>query len=429
MSSSDSSVNSEEEDEHIFERDLPRGRANDPRVTELSAQGWYGIMQDMTAEDWEQLGHAISNNTYLKEISFTTGVFGPEVDYEKLSSFFRGLTGSDTVNTVILSTNHFGVQGVHDMTPFLQNTSSLTKLDIGVNDIGSEGFNLLWRALRDSQIEDLTCSRCGIHSIEIDTNHLPKNLRKLDLIHNNINADGCRELAKLLRGGNSTLFHLDLEHNKIDDEGIGILVNALQSNTSLKFIHLEDNQNITKEGLKLLLKLVFDISSIKATLGCNHTLMQIGVNDDGEDESSTLIQRQISIALEGSITARAKAIYSLRCDARAQFCRSLGVEQSNASFYSQFDPLHLPEVLALTGKYHGPGELYIALRWSLDALFATVNKEVYLKEQMDYHLGAIAYLKAGIDFHQSKYNELQAELAPIQGADSENRSAKRPRIE
>ena len=427
MSSSDSSVNSEEEFhvEHIFERNLPRVRANDPRVTELRVLGdmWDSIA-NMTAEDWEQLGHAISNNTHLKEIIFQVCVFGSEVDYEKLSSFFRGLTGSNTINTVGMTSNFFGVQCVHDMVPFLQNTSSLMNLDISRNDIGSEGFNLLWRALRDSPIERLHCSQCGIDSIDIDTNHGPKKLNDLELDNNNINADDCRELAKLLQGGNSTLWKLDLQHNKIDDEGVGILVNALQNNTSLKFMDLNDNRDITKEGLELLLKLVFDISSIKATLGSNHTLMQIRLNDDGEDERSTLIQRQISIALEGSNTATAKLIYSLCCDAREQFCRSLGVEQSNASFYSQFGPLLLPEVLALTGKYHGQGDLYIALRWSLDALFSTVNKEVYLKEQMHYH-------KIRMLMHECRYKELQAELASIQGqaADSENRSAKRLRIE
>lgn len=83
---------------------------------------------------------------------------------------------------------------------------------------------MLWRALCDSQIEDLTCNECGIHSIEIDTNRLPKNLTKLDLGKNNINADGSGELAKLLQGGNSTLYHLDLNQNKIDDECVGILM-------------------------------------------------------------------------------------------------------------------------------------------------------------------------------------------------------------
>ena len=165
MSSSDSSVNSEEEvgidgiGDAEFERDLPRVRANDPRVTELHVLGpFWNSIANMSVEDWEQLGHAISINTHLKEIAFEVqafgsevdGVFGSEVDYEKLSSFFRGLTGSNTINTVSMSNNHFGVQGVHDMTPFLQNTSTLTKLNIGCNNIGSEGFNLLWRALRAS---------------------------------------------------------------------------------------------------------------------------------------------------------------------------------------------------------------------------------------------------------------------------------------
>jgi len=263
-----------------FERDLPRVWANDPRATELNVWGgrWEPIA-NMTAEDWEQLGYAISNNTHLKSIFFSGGVFGNirnGVDYEKLSSLFRGLTGSNTINTVSMMCNGFGVQGIHDMAPFLQNTSSLTNLDISSNNIGSEGFNLLWRALCDSQIKVLNCRNCGIDSIEIDINHVPKNLDSLKLAGNNINTDGCRELAKLLQRGDYALTNLNLEQNKINDEGVGILVHALQSNTSLKCIYLGWNKDITKEGLTLLLKLVLDISSIKATLGSNHTLLHIG---------------------------------------------------------------------------------------------------------------------------------------------------------
>ena len=431
MSSSDSSVNSEEDDEHIFERDLPRGRANDPRVTELSAQGWYDIMQDMTAEDWEQLGREINNNTHLTKITFEDCIFGRPIQYQRMSSFFRGLTGSSTINTVSLTDNDFRVQGVHDIAPFLQSTSSLTNLDISQNNIGSEGFNLLWRALCDSRIKDLTCNGCGIHSIEIDANHLPKLLTNLYLANNNISADGSGELAKLLQAENSRLYQLDLDRNKIDDESVRILADALQNNTSLAFLDLNNNDRITIESKKTLLKLVLDISSIKATLGSNHTLMHIKLNYADNYERSTLIEKEISSALRVNVanglipetTGRQKIIDSqLCCAARSQLCRLQGVEQSNASFYSQFDPLLLPEVLALTGKYHEQEDLYIALRWSFDALFSTVNKEVYLKEQIDYHTGAIY-------FHQSKRDKLQAELGSIQGAGSEYRSAKRPRIE
>lgn len=73
---------------------------------------------------------------------------------------------------------------------------------------------------------------------------------------NIINADGCREVAKLLQNTDSVL---NL-HNKINDEGVGILVDALQKNTSLFGLHLKRNNGTSKQGQCMLLKLVNDIS-------------------------------------------------------------------------------------------------------------------------------------------------------------------------
>jgi len=58
-----------------------------------------------------------------------------------------------------------------------------------------------FHALRDSTIESLNCRGCGIQSIEIDSDHIPRNLKFLNLKGNCIDADGCRGLATLLRGG------------------------------------------------------------------------------------------------------------------------------------------------------------------------------------------------------------------------------------
>ena len=116
------------------------------------------------------------------------------------------------------------------MAPFLENANYLTQLDLDGNHIQSEGFNVLFRALRNSPIEALLCCECGIESIEIDGNEIPNNLAYLFLSSNNINADGCREISKLLQGGDSTLTALSLVDNKIDDEGVAILADALQSN-------------------------------------------------------------------------------------------------------------------------------------------------------------------------------------------------------
>ena len=100
---------------------------------------------------------------------------------------------------------------------------------------------------------------------------------------NEINADGCSELAKLLRKENATLEQLYLENNKINDGGLSFLVIALQTNTSLYTMALRNNVGITIEGMKLLLKLVNDMSSIKATLQSNHILRTMSFNDSFEE--------------------------------------------------------------------------------------------------------------------------------------------------
>ena len=74
-------------------------------------------------------------------------------------------------------------------------------LNLHGNNLQSEGFNLLIRALSDSPIERLLVNRCDIEYIEIDIEHAPRYLEFLVLSGNDINADVCREVAKLLQGG------------------------------------------------------------------------------------------------------------------------------------------------------------------------------------------------------------------------------------
>jgi hypothetical protein len=156
----------------VYERDMPRVRVNDPHVTKLSSPGClYSCVGDMTVEDWEQLGRDISNNTHLKELSLSRLSLNADVNDQRFSSFFRGLTRSNSIEEINLR-EHFN--GVQSMVPFLQNASSLKSLDISENNITSEGFNKLFRALSDSPIEKLNCNNCGIETIEIDQYHIPQ---------------------------------------------------------------------------------------------------------------------------------------------------------------------------------------------------------------------------------------------------------------
>jgi hypothetical protein len=219
---------------------------------------------------------------------------------------------------------------------------------------------------------------CGIESIEIDSEHIPRHLTYLCLTGNNINADGCRGLAKLLQGGDegggdATLDRLELLGNKIDDEGVAILVDALKNNTSLVSLDLRGNDDISDQGQIMLLKLVNNISSIQATLQSNHTLRYIFVKDIDHSLMDADIEMQMNIDMSTEINqrhvyspervGRKKVIWTqLNSERRAKLAALQGIDHS---LYSEIDPLHLPEVLSLIGQRHGQGELYNAVSSSI----------------------------------------------------------------
>ena len=379
-----------------WEETLRHMKENDPRIKSIISDG--NDMQNVTDENWEELGHAIANNSLLKKID----LFGETLSDHTISFFFRGLTRSSSIEELSLCENGLSAAAVPSMVPFLQSANNLTRLNLGQNSLQTEGFNFLLRALSNCPVEELFCSNCGIESIEIDSENKPEHLKLLYLTSNNIDTDGCRGLAKLLQG-DSTLTELHLENNNIDDEGVEIMVETLKSNVSLRQLHLRGNEGISRQGIIMLLKLVNDISSIDATLQSNHTLTRLDVIDFGEQIiqmhfiNTTVINRN-----SGSPEAagRAKVIQTqLHSERRAQFAELQGVDHS---VYSEIDPLHLPEVLALVGNHHGQGEFYLTLRSSIAEVISTVNREQYLKQQR-------ADLKA-------KLEAIEAEIATIEAA-------------
>jgi len=412
--------------------DLQSIKDNDPDVDELVGKGHYNCIEHMTDEDWEQLGRDISNNTHLTSLYLNEGALNDR----KISFFFRGLTRSGTIKYMHLVENELSAAGVRSMVPFVQNVSNLTNLELDDNNIQSEGFNALMRALRDSPIETLSCDRCGIDTIEIDFVSSPKSLKSLHLGDNCINADGCRGLAKLLQGGDSTLKYLHLDDNKIDDEGVEILVDALQNNTSLETLNLRKNNDISRQGQIMLLKLCCDISSIKATLQSNHTLKNIrsiSENSDGFIQTDDGVMKEIDMATLINISyknnpegaSRKKVIRTqLQSGTRAALCH---LQDVNHSVYSEIDPLHLPEVLSLIGQHHGHAELFVALSSSIMTLFSTVNRKKCIQQQMEYHAAKVAE-------HRAQLEELGTELEAIEAAEGnagndevEHRSNKRRR--
>jgi len=374
---------------------LKRIKENHPQQTAIREHGGDHI-QNISNEKWEELGRDIANNTHLTHVDLSYS----SLNDQKMSFIFRGLTRSISIEHLKLRHNRFGAIGARSMVPFLQNANSRTHLDLSYNHIQSEGFNMMCRALCDSPIETLTCRRCGIESIDIDSEHIPRNLKNLFLWENRINADGCRGLAKLLQGGDSTLETLYLNNNQIDDKGVGILVNSLQNDSSMTELALGGNNGISFQGEMMLLKLVNDISSIEATLRSNQTLTYLhGL--DGQIQmhinGATRVNKQHNPGAAG----REKVIQTqLNSARRAELAEIQGV---NHSLYSEIDPLHLPEVLELVGRRHGQRELYVALKSSIAGVISTVNEEQCIRQQMAYYA--------------AKLEELGTKLAAIEAAE------------
>ncbi len=387
-----------EEAVHISEA-LRRLRVLWPGLTnrtlkELSTIGGFGPIDDLTSEDWEQLGRDMAKCGKLETVSFGIGITG-ELDNvdQNISSLFQGWTRSKSIRVICVRYNELSVEGMRSMVPLLLNANNLRNLDLSYSNIQSEGFNLLFEALRGSPIEELNCASCGIESIQVDAEHIPKQLQQLFLEQNNISAAGCRGIAKILQRRGATLFALTLDNNNIDDDAVDILANSLQNNYSLVFLGLQHNA-ISIEGMVVFLKLVNEISSIKGTLQTNCFLNDICLFVGEVAEDLEEIQECIQSACDFH-SNRKKVIHTqLHSARRAKLCRLQQIERSNAAFYGAFDPLHLPEILALVGQAHGLGELHVALRSSIATLLSTVDRVTCLEQEITYHEARAANLRA-----------------------------------
>lgn len=396
------------------------------------------IPESWAEQNWEALGRDIMDNEHLLDLYFTLSINYIEgsahsgvLSDENMISIFKGLTRSNTIRSLKLCRNRFGVRGIQAMVPFLMNSSNLGSLNLSRNNIQSEGFNNVFRALRDSPIVMLSCGWCGVENLEIDSDHIPKRLQYVSLVGNNINSEGCRELTKLLLKEDGIVEMLGLKENNIDDEGVEILVDALRENTSLKVITLDANEGITMKGKSLMLKLVNDISSIDATLQSNHTLTTFGqsfvegidfVGMFGNNSPNHLIHREINIALQTNITSQTetdiaaaagrKKVISTQLSSRERtlLCHLQDVDVCNEALFSEINPLHLPEVLALVGRYHGQSELYVALVSSIAGLFSTINRKKFLQERVEYHLSIIKD-------HAATVETLRNEITAIEEAE------------
>jgi Ran GTPase-activating protein (RanGAP) involved in mRNA processing and transport len=376
-------------------------------------------VQNMTNANWKVLGKFIAQKHNIKEVRLTDGT----INDLRMMFLFRGLRSSSSIKELVVYNNDLSIAGLQSIGSFLHNAQKLRILDISHTNLQSDGFNFLFRALHSSPIEELDCSNCGIESIEIDSDFIPKKIKVLKLSYNIINADGYRGLATLLEWGDTTLNLLNICHTQIDDHRLKILVNALNKNTSLRSLILMGNDGISEQGRIMLLKLVNDVSSIKATLQSNHTLKNITERFDNDD-----IQQRIKIALDINRAEDSPEAAGIEKVFRTQLCsvvreKLAAIQGIDHSVYSEIDPLHLPEVLSLIGQNLGQEELFVALKSTIMGLLSTADLKKCIQQERDLYVAKIAEYKI-------KVEELDAKLATMEQAvneETEDRDSKRRR--
>jgi len=179
----------------------------------------------------------------------------------------------------------------------------------------------------------------------------------------------------------------------------------------------------------MLLKLVNNVSTIKATLQSNHKLTYIKLKEDRlTSPDTTEIERHIIMATyinsrnqsNPEAAGRKKVIETqLNSEKRAALANLQGV---NHSLYSEINPLHLPEVLYLVGRYYDQRELYIALKSSIAGVISIVNRKQCLQHQR-------AYLRAKLEAVEAEISAIEAAEGHVDvvGIGSESCSSKRRR--
>ena len=92
--------------------------------------------------------------------------------------------------------------------------------------------------------------------------------------------------------------------------------------------------------------------------------------------------------------------------------------------YSEMNPLHLPEVLALIGRSCGQEELFAALKTSIIGLFSTVNMKKCVLQERAYYAAKIAEYKAKLEELDAKALTMEEESEQNVTRDRRHRSTK-----
>ena len=225
------------------------------------------------AEDMGWLGYFVGRNDHLKELYLR---FFDTMSIDVIKPFFSGVAN----NKSICKLNFFGMDLLGGkiftmLGPFFKNTDNLEEIYIedcnfGVGVKGSRVFALALSSFSCTSLRELTIMTTNIPDeglVDIITSlSMHTNLHYLDLDGNQLQTNGCKALATLLKCSVTKLETIDLRNNELDDESIHALVPGLKSCSHLKKIYLMNNLSVTSRGWQNLATILESPNSNLETL-------------------------------------------------------------------------------------------------------------------------------------------------------------------
>ena len=161
-----------------------------------------------------------------------------------------------------LRTNALGDTSVDSLCQFLESNSTLEKLDLSRNSIGTAGGVAIFNSFHRNRVSRIRCLNLSHNEIvDLDEGNfgvralLSKNrtLRVLNLEGNLIHDEGAQSLAKGIHTNDTTVLErLYLGWNGIGDDGTIALAKMLEENTSMRVLGLGENE-IKNAGARALL--------------------------------------------------------------------------------------------------------------------------------------------------------------------------------
>eukprot|EP00871_Galdieria_phlegrea_P000505 jgi/Galph1/1455/GphlegSOOS_G141.1 len=194
--------------------------------------------------------------TPIWKISLTNLNIGfNNIDTEGAKYLSEALRENTTLTGLNIGWNNIGTEGAKYLSEALRENTTLTILDIDGNNIGTEGAKYLSGALRENTTLttlDINHTCIGTEGAEYLSKALRENttLTTLDISYNNIGTEGAKYLNEALRE-NTTLTSLDIGWNNIGTECAKYLSEALRENTTLTTLNIDHN-NIETEGAEYL---------------------------------------------------------------------------------------------------------------------------------------------------------------------------------